>query len=579
MTNVELELLQQFSDLRDSNPERFEQVYKEHPEWFKPVLDLKRQYELIERINQDDSPESFFAYFEGKYKFKPQQRIKRWVKKAYEAHNKNMGFTLNGYRGSRKTVSFGATFLEYRIGKEPHKTNLVVTASDATSDEIIENITQTIEFHPFWKKVFGNVAPDKGRWSSDGYYVIDNSISREEWTAKQSATKDPTLVGGGYTSVRINGKHPSGVLLTDDLHSINNSTSESQLKFISKFYTTELSRTMIHDKGKMITWAVNIGVPWGDDVHKALGQSGAFLSESLPVMTRAKEGDDDAVYIDGINKITGTLYEDIVGWWIIDEESDHDVDSIIMARGYGKRDFWQMMMMDLVSALSGSIRYYGYRPEYIDKNWYTVSGVDPSQTFKERKEPIRGNSYFAIANVVRNPRGGLIIEGGRLAQCTINEAAGLMVSTKQQFSNHQGFYVENVGFGMAFKEQLVRLFPQLVVVGSDLGGIRLKGEKAAKVKNKIDRAKDELEPYFENGSILVSDENTEFLNVLRDALRDIMELDPHVADKRLDVLDAVYHGVKAQADALYRHMPEQDLSGLFRKKEKAPHPLSGRRNR
>lgn len=571
----ELKQLELITKIKERFPERFEAVVKAHPEWFRQIQDYKRELILTEKA-KEDSPDGFFAYFEGKYGFEPQERIKRWIRKMYEAHGRNMGFTLNGYRGSRKTISFGATFLEFRIGQEPHKTNLVVTASDSTSDEIIENVTQTIEFHPFWKKVFPNVIPDKGRWSSDGYWVIDSSLSREEWTAQQSATKDPTLVGGGYTSVRINGKHPTGVLLTDDLHGINNSTSENQLKFVVRFYTTELSRTMMNDeKGNLITWAINIGVAWGQDTHQALTKSGGFLSETLPVMTRAKDGEGE--YIDGVNKVTGVTYEDIVGWWHIDPQSGHTVDSIIMARGYGKRDFWQMMMMDMTAARAGAIRYYSYHFENDDYyNWWSLSGVDPSETFKEKNEISRDNSFLGIANLVKRPIGGAVLQGGELAQINPNGAVGLMRAIKSRFTNHDGFYVEDTGFGRMFMNTLSLIAPELVLIFSDLGGIRRAGEKARKSKSKTDRITEELAPFLENGTILISDEDSEFLNTVRDGLDNIMELDPHKADKRWDALDAFYHAVKSMPSVL-QQVPIKDSLAEVLFKTKKPHPLAGRR--
>ena len=79
------------------------------------------------------------------------------------------------------------TFLAFRIGLEPHKTNIVVSANDDSAEKVTKAIAAIIEHHPAWKLAFPNVVPDTGRWSVEGFSVIDQSMSRSEWAQKQSA--------------------------------------------------------------------------------------------------------------------------------------------------------------------------------------------------------------------------------------------------------------------------------------------------------------------------------------------------------------------------------------------------------
>lgn len=569
---TEVELYGQLAQLASEHPEVVAAVFQKHPEWAKVVKDKQKELELLALCRQDTA-EGFFAYYEGKYGFPPPWQVRKWVTEIYQAHAERKGYTINGYRGSWKSVSISVTFTEFRIGHEPRKTNLIVTAAEGTANKIIENITETIEYHPWWKKAFPNVVPDKGRWSSSGYWVIDNSMSREEWARLQADTIDPTIIGGGYTSTQINGKHPTGVCITDDLHGLNNSTSEIERKAVVKFYTTELSKTMVRKEDKF-TWAINVGVPWGkEDVHKTLSQSGGYLSSTIPVMTPAKEG--EGVYIDGLNETTGVVYEDIKGWWHLSNPESFGIEDIKFSRGLGRFDFWQMMMMDLTSATNGGIKYYIYPKADIDTKWPCVSGVDPSFTFKERKEFERKSSAFAVANIVKRPRGGAIIHGGVLEQCNTNQAAGHMASIVAQFINHLFFAVENVGIGRLFLETMRLINPSLIIVGSDLGGMRLKGEVAGKARDKSTRTRTELAPWFENATLFVSDEKSEFLDALRDGLENFSELDPSKPDKRWDAIDSVYHAVKAMPDVLQQQSVKDELPSLF-KKAKAPHPLAGR---
>lgn len=570
-----LELFEQLAELAKAYPDRFEEV-KKRPEW-NVVLAEKRRIELVEAAKQDTA-EGFFAYYEGKFGFPPPPQVVRWINKIYVAHANRKGFTVNGYRGSWKSVSLSVTFTEFRIGHEPRKTNLVVSSNGPTADKIVENITETIEFHPWWKQVFPHVVPDKGRWSANGYWVIDNSMTREEWAKLQADTIDPTLVGGGYTSTQINGKHPTGVCVSDDLHGLNNSTSEAERKAVVKFYTTELSKTMVRKEDKF-TWALNVGVPWGnDDVHQTLTQSGGYESDTYPVMSRANEGDEGAVYFDGVNQTTGVVYDDIAGWWNLSNPDVFGVEDILFSRGLGKYDFHQMMMMDLKAASQGGLKYNPFPKENIDTSWEAVAGCDPSYTFKERKEFEVKSSAFALAVILIRPwnQGGAIVEGGELLQCTPNAAAGLLAALQSRFLRFKHTAVENVGIGMLFLETMRKINPSLVVVGSDLGGIRLKGEKAGKARDKSTRTRMELAPWLENGTILISTDRSEYLDTLRDGLDNFYELDPHKPDKRWDAIDALYHAVKAVPWVLQRSAVKDELPQVF-KQHKTQHPLAGRR--
>lgn len=574
-------LLKQLLEAKERNPDRFDAVIKEHPDLWGLVVEEARAVELVAKAHAD-SPEGFFAYYEGKYGFEPPHQVKRWVKKIYEGHAKNLGFTLNGYRGSWKTVSISISFLEYRIGLEPWKSNLVIRASDITANEITDKVTHTIQFHPWWKKCFPNVVPDEeSKWSTNGYWVQDTNFNREQWTEKTAGSADPTLVGGGYTSQKINGKHPTGVCLTDDLHGMNNSSSETERKAAVKFYTTELSKTFVRSEGTLITWPINIGVPWGkDDTHQTLKASGGYLSDEYPVMTRAPEG--EGVYCDGVNELKGVVYEDIVGWWFLSNPKVFGVDDIKRDRGLGKFDFWQMMMVDFEAAKSGGLIYYSFPhkdPEgnrTIDITWPARGGCDPSFSFKERLEPERKNSWFGLGFGLKRPTGGAIIADGRLEQCTIERAATLIEAAQNFYPNWTATFVENVGMGLLFLETLRLKNPSLVLLPSDLGGIRMKGEKAGKAKNKWDRFKTEAASYLEDGTILISDEQNDFLDTLRDGLDNFGELDPNKPDKRWDAIDTVYHIIKSMPEVLVQKgAMKSSGNNPFNRKKVSVHPLTG----
>jgi hypothetical protein len=291
-------------------------------------------------------------------------------------------------------------------------------------------------------------------------------------------------------------------------------------------------------------------------------------------MKRAQEGDEGAVYIDGVNKQLGVVYEDIKGWWILSSPNLYGVDDIIRDRGLGKFDFHQMMMMDLDAAKSGSWRYYTYSHADIDQNWVTAGGVDVPYEFKERSERDSKLSSFAMSWLSKNPKGGGVVVGGVIDHPTIGRAFLHILDAQSYFRNWLMCLCESAGGGRVFREAAKLMYPQLVIMGSDLGKlIRQKGESGGKAKNKKTRLETELYPWIENGTIKISDERTPYLDTLRDAMDNFSELDEGKADDRLDALDSLYHAAKAMPDILVGRYEEALPVSI---KIQAKSPLAGR---
>lgn len=541
----------------------------------KDVLKQATNLALVPQAKKD-TPEGFFAFYEILHGFAPPDHVKSEISEIFLAHEEGRGYSLNGWRGSWKSVSLSVTFQAWRIGLEPHKTNVTICANDDSAEKITKAIAAIIEYHPGWNLVFPNVVPDKGKWSVEGFWVLDTDLPREKWTEKQAGVIDPTFVGGGHGSTRVNGKHPTGCLIVDDLHDINNSSSDKERKIVTKTMTTVILKTAVRAKDKLSTWVLNVGVPWADDdSHHVLKKSGSFRTQTIPAMKRALEGDKEAVYLDGVNKNTGAVYDDIIGWWILTEPKRFGVNSIMSERSLGKAEFWQMIMMDIKTGKTGGLKYYPYPKDRIEKHWPTLAGVDPSFTLQDRQEHISKNSSFAMAVGSKIPGGNAVLRGGVLEQCNLNRAATHIMSAQSDYPNWLFSAVENVGMGLLFKETIRLINPNLILVTSDLGGIRQAGEKAGKAKNKKTRIETELAPWLENAVILISDDpDDKFLSAVKDGLENFHELDDQSADERLDALDAFYHMVKAMPDVLQRRVSREQLPSV-RVKPKSKSPISG----
>jgi len=560
-------LLAQLRAKVEAEPDVAAKVFAEHPEWALVVQGAGREAVLVDTARKF-TPEGFLAYYKGKHDYDANWMQEQWVRQWFAAHEAGRGYAINAFRGSGKSTSMDVDFVEWFIGLFPYKTNLIVSANDSSADKITKSITDTIEFHPFYRKVFPSVRPIEGKWSSEGYWVMDVSMSREKWVELTGGAIDPTLIGGGYTSTRINGKHPTGVCAVDDIHDKNNSTSDNERKSVVNFVTGTLMYTLIRKNDKLDTWMIYLGVPWGkgDDSFEVLKASGGFDFSIVPVMRPAQEG--TGVYIDGMNEVTGTEYDDIKGWWTLNYPERWGVNAIKAARGAGKFEFWQMLMMDLRSASAGGLKYYTYNKEWIQRDWYAQAGADPSTMYSERGEVERKNSFFAIALLQRNPRGNVVVTEGVLEQCTVQQAGGHIMRLQTSYPNFGNTYVEGQGFGLAFLQTLRLTNPDLRLVKSTLPGMNPDG--SGRIADKSARIRTELAPFLENAQIVISDDRSEYLDTLRDALDNFYELDPHKTDKRWDALDALYHAARAMPQALQTELPQE-----MRHVEK--HPLAGRR--
>ena len=542
--------------LSQSDPAGFDALLQSNPELWDSLIAFDRRMKLAE-LARVDSVRGYCAFYELAHGFKPPEHIIREMEVVYQAHGEGIGSIIFAWRGSWKSVSISVTFIAYRIGLEPHKTNIVVSANDDSAEKVTKAVAAIIEHHPAWKLVFPNVVPDTGRWSVEGFSVLDNSISREEWAKRQSGVIDPTLVGGGYKSSRLIGKHPSGVLDIDDIHDRDNSSSERERKAVIDILTKTILKTVIKENDKMTTWLVAVGTPWAmDDAYYTMKNTGQYEFISIPAMVRA--GENEGVYVDGVNR-DGVVFEDIKGWWKLTFPEHFGVKTVIKERADGKSVFWQMIMLDLATASTGRLVYYEYPKDDIRYDLYTVGGADPT-TFTTAPEGNR-NSHFALAYLSKLPTGGAVVVGGVLEQCSQLAAENHILAAQGLFQNWAYTAIEDVSVGKVFLQTLQRN-PRIRAVPSGLKGIT-----DGKITSKHDRVKS-IHKWFENGTVRISNADTPFLNALRKGLDKFFDLD--AKDPAFDAWDAVFHAMKNMPDVLQEYEAE-----IPQKRERVPHPLDG----
>ena len=521
-----------------------------------------RKTALAQRAHED-SPEGYKAFYELIHGFPPPRHVVDEIELVHKSHAEGVGTVVFAARGFWKSVSLSVTFTAWRVGIEPSKTNVIVSANDDSAEKVTKAIAALIEYHPEWKRAFPNVVPDTGRWSVEGFSVIDSSMPREDWAKKQSGVIDPTIIGGGYKSSRLIGKHPSGCLIIDDIHDRDNASSERERKAVVDILVKTILKTVIKKNDKMDTWLIAVGTPWAlDDAYYTMKNTGQYNFISIPAMVRSSEGAEGAVYCDGKNR-DGVIFEDIVGWWKLNFPKYFGINSVIKERADGKASFWQMIMLDLAIASTGKLRYYEYPADNISNEWIMIGGADPTNVINDGTDK---GSYFALAFVAKNPLGGAVIVDGILERCTQLQAENYILASQSRFPMWQFTAVENVGGGAGFIQTLQRN-SNIRVVASGLKGI-----SDARIKSKKDRWLNDAAKWFEDGTVKISSADTPFLNALRRLFDKFFDLDPK-HDYAFDAGDAVYHALKNMPDVLVRK--DTSVFPAYQALKRKNNPLQG----
>ena len=511
----------------------------------------------------EDTPDGYKAFYELIHGFSPPRHVVDEIELVHKSHAEGVGTVVFAARGFWKSVSLSVTFTAWRVGIDPSKTNVIVSANDNSAEKVTKAIAALIEYHPEWKNAFPNVVPDTGRWSVEGFSVIDNSMPRGEWVKKQSGVIDPTIIGGGYKSSRLIGKHPSGCLIIDDIHDRDNASSERERKVVVDILVKTILKTVIKKNDKMDTWLIAVGTPWAiDDAYYTMKNTGQYNFISIPAMVRSSEGKEGAVYCDGKNR-DGVIFEDIIGWWKLNFPEYFGINSVIKERADGKASFWQMIMLDLVVASTGKLRYYEYPADNISNEWIMIGGADPTNVINDGTDK---GSYFALAFVAKNPLGGAVIVDGILERCTQLQAENYILASQSRFPMWQFTAVENVGGGAGFIQTLQRN-SNIRVVASGLKGI-----SDARIKSKKDRWLNDAAKWFEDGTVKISNADTPFLNAVRRLFDKFFDLDPK-HDYAFDAGDAVYHALKNMPDVLVRK--DTSVFPAYQALKRKNNPLQG----
>jgi len=442
----------------------------------------------------------------------------------YEARQQGKGIVVEAFRGSTKTTTVTNTFTAFRIGQEPHRANLLIQVGDDIATDNTGQIADIIANSPAWKAIFPYVVPDREKgWGAGGYEVkvTEEMMAYEDWRRQNSGRKDPTLLGVGYKSGEIIGKHPDGVLVVDDIHNEINTSSDREMSTVRKILTGTIFPTMTPD-----TWSIFIGTPWveNDCLHYALS-TGEFEHMKTPVYR----------VVDG----------EVVYTW---PEKFDEKEVSRQRNKAGEIEFARMFLLDLEAAKGVNLRsewLHSYPAKEIDPSWPVIFGIDYASTADKLKDKDR--DYFAMAIGRAIPGGGLVVVDGVRRHLSKGEALDLVVSYWAVYPTLKRIGVENIGKGEEYYNDLLLTkdlngrVPPLMPISH---GRRSKGERFEKW----------LAPRFQAARIWISDADTPFLSEFRNEwLR--WPLGEHD-----DCLDAVYM-MAAAGEGFMPGKAERTVSG------------------
>jgi predicted phage terminase large subunit-like protein len=434
----------------------------------------------------------------------------------------------------------------YRIGLEPHKTNLLVQVSDQIAKDNSAAIADIIKNNSGWKLVFPNVVPSENKWGAEGYTVINKGISDALWRQQTADVKDPTFVGLGYDSSSIIGKRPTGVLVIDDILDEGNTSSDKEMKKVDKI----LRGTIFPAANTPGVWVIFVFTPWReDDPVLDITSLDLFHRTKTPFLYE----DEDGEFFQPLNcKVKLTWPERFT---IQDAKNNYDVSKLA--------EFSRMYLLDLSKTDNKKFVWMEYPHEEIKFEWPMSGGCDFASAISNRGHAKTDNDFFALAYVQRLPQGGVVIMDG-IAEVITLERAVYYIDAAQNPVLHPNYSyttIEGDGTGDTFIQTLQMFKP----------GLRLNPQKTKGV-SKTNRLM-LLAPYFANGTIKISDANTPFLNELRKEMRQFPE------STHDDAMDSVYWAVFGMLDILV--MPKTPTNGILPQqyKERRPNPYNslGRR--
>lgn len=428
------------------------------------------------------TPHGYFVFYTFIHNRPPPEHAVGWIRDIFDAHAKGKGAVIEAFRYSTKTTTLTQTFVAFYLGHHPETSNLLIQVGDTSAQDNAAKIAEIIEHNPAWKLFFPHVMPDS-KWGANGYNVNKVDVSYEEWTRTVSGRKDPSFIGLGRTSGAIIGKHPSGVLVVDDIDDENTTSSEREMA-----KTRALLTGTIFPAGAKTDFVIFVGTPWIEDDTIGYVKS---TDEFAHIFTPVHDEDEIPVWPEAF-----------------------DEEEIARQRNLaGEIQFARMFELNLEKAKGIYLKkdwLSDYPHEDIDDSWKVVMGMDFASTADKLKD--RKADYCSISIGRLIPGGGIILVDGFRGHVSQGEAIQKLESLAVTYPTLQLIVVEKEGVGGQFV-QMLQMYPHLSIHPATTADKISPNVPSA--RNKGDRFQKQMAPVFERGTARISNRPTKFLNTFR----------------------------------------------------------------
>lgn len=520
------------------------------------MLEIQDLEDKIKLARFYDDEYGFAAFYELLYGRELPKHAFVWIQKIYKAARAKRGIVIEAYRGSTKTTTITVAFTTFQIGHNPWDSFMFIQASDESAEKKAKEVAGLIKNNPAFKAVFPWVKPDEDiSWADHGYEILSEMVKAPDesevgfaWQPikyedfrrlKASTTQDPTFIGLGLTSSAIIGKHPTGMLVMDDIHDEKNTRSPREMETVKDVLeSTILPITTTPSGGTR--FIIVVGTPWKyNDAFATMKEKPGYDHAYTPIIVDGKSTWPEAFSLEWIdNKRANTPEIEFARMYLLD---------LTAAEGIHLKGEWLST----------------YPHDKIQSSWPVIMGIDYASTADQWETKGRERDYFALAIGRLIPgNGGVVLTDGIRMHMSQGESETRVKAIAGTFPTLQLIGVEALGKGEEFYHLLLRT-TKLPIMPMRTN------------KGKGERFERQMAPMFQFGRAFVSDRPNEFLDHFR---REWIQWPNGTHD---DVLDSVYWMLQIGKFNLYGvpdDTPMSVINPMF-DKPKRPNPaiLFGRK--
>ncbi len=505
-----------------------------------PSVEKKRldedALERIRKIVLSDTPRGFIFFYYFVQDLPLPAHCVGWVYEFYEAKRLGENLAVEAFRGSLKTTIFSTLLPLYYIGLRPELETIIVQASEDMAHDNSGIIADMVENNAGFRVLFPHVRPDPSqKWGAKGYEVVDTSIDYAVFRRKR--TKSSTFLATGYKSANIQGRHPRGFGIKDDINNSRNSRYPREMQAVNFAVDQE-----IHPAFDKTMMNIDVFTPWRlDDIGD-----------------RAKKREDTHHILTTVWKLDENGQKTDVPTW----PEEWPVERIAKERAEMLPHVWaQMYLCDLKGAEGRILKreYLRYIPvEEISTDMRVYIACDYASVAKD--QALKGRDYFALAVVGHHPKGFLILLDGIRKHVDRAEAEQIFMNYCSNY-HKQGRLIragiEKHGKGEEFADTMMRAAEGWKVKQLTTGN-RSKGE----------RFENQLAPVMMGDRFRITTAPNAFIDQFVDEYLSYDGMDTYPND----CLDAVYYCVRL-AKGFIKWSDVDSMYGTVVEKVRSSNPL------